>query len=345
MTVSAPDDTPVQRAARLAGGWYNSDDRTAANPGGLGDDGHVDNLPALLVDVGKVAQAVGVDAEAVSAAAASVAGSVEAATTAAGAAVVAKGDAEAAATVAVNAAASVSLPAPAAGDTGKWLQWSGATWELGVIAAATTAAAGLVRLATTAEVQTGTATTCAVTPAAGRAAYVGQGLHTIWVPAATLFPRVTAGCGVSSVETAMNKVMRPTCDFDAATQEHAQCAVAMPKSWDRGPVSFQALWTAAGGSGGVVFGLQNMALSDGDALDAAFGSAVTVTDTLGAAGALHITPTSGAVPILFAGSATADDMVFFQVFRAVADPADTLAQDAQLLGLRLFYTVNAATDA
>lgn len=51
--------TIADTISRLSGGYYNSDDKSAANPGGLGDDGHVDNLPALLEDVGAVAAHVG----------------------------------------------------------------------------------------------------------------------------------------------------------------------------------------------------------------------------------------------------------------------------------------------
>ena len=170
-----------------------------------------------------------------------------------------------------------------------------------------------------------------------------QGKHTIWAPAAAMTSRTTNGAASGTVESATNKIMRKTLDFDTGVQEHAQFAVAMPKSWNEGTVTFQALWTATGGSGGVAWGLQAVAAGDGDALDAAFGTAQTVTDTLIAAGTLHQTAESAAVTA--AGSPAENDLVIFQLFRAVTDAADTLAQDALLLGVRLFYTVNAGSDA
>jgi hypothetical protein len=52
-------ETIDDRIARLRDRYYNSDDKTTSNPGGLGDDGHSENLPSLLADVGLVAEEVG----------------------------------------------------------------------------------------------------------------------------------------------------------------------------------------------------------------------------------------------------------------------------------------------
>lgn len=172
---------------------------------------------------------------------------------------------------------------------------------------------------------------------------VGLGKHTVWLPAAAFTPRLTAGAAWGTGETAAAHVIHRTLDFDPAAQEHAQVTIAMPKSWDRGTVTFQGLWLATGGSGGVAWGMQAVAVGDGGALDAAFGSTVTVTDTVEAAMAVHVTGES--LPVTIAGPPQAGDLVVFQLYRAVADAADTLAQDALLLGVRLFLTVAAATDA
>lgn len=169
------------------------------------------------------------------------------------------------------------------------------------------------------------------------------GKQTVWVPASAMTTRTTNGAAAGSAETATNKVMKKTLDFDTAMQEYAQFTVAMPKSWNEGTVSFQALWTATGGSGGVAWGLQGVAVSDLDNLDAAFGTAQIVADTLGTAGYLHQTGESAAVTV--AGTPAENDLVIFQLYRDVANGSDTLGQDALLLGVRLFYTVNAGNDA
>lgn len=55
---------------RLFGGYYNSAGFSGANPGGLANGGHVQNFPAALLDLGTVAQAVGVQSIAAAGAAA-----------------------------------------------------------------------------------------------------------------------------------------------------------------------------------------------------------------------------------------------------------------------------------
>lgn len=168
------------------------------------------------------------------------------------------------------------------------------------------------------------------------------GRHTVWIPAGAMISRSTAGAAAGSSETTTHKVMRRTLDFDATAIEYAQFSIAMPKAWNCGTVNFQALWQASGGSGGVVFALQGLALSDGEALDNAFGTAVTVTDTLSAANVLHLSSESPAVTL--AGSPAAGDLILFQIFRDPTHAADTLAQDAALLGVRLFYTSHLRSD-
>ena len=49
--------------------------------------------------------------------------------------------------------------------------------------------------------------------------------------------------------------------------------------------------------------------------------------------------------ITIAGTPTAGDTVQFQLNRTVADAGDTMAINARLHGIRLFFTTNAATDA
>ena len=168
------------------------------------------------------------------------------------------------------------------------------------------------------------------------------GLDTIWIPAIAMVSRTTNGAAGTSSESTTNKVMTRSLDFDQTTQEFAQFAVRFPKSWDEGTVTFAPIWTAASGSGGVVFGLAGAALSDDDALDTAYGTAVTSTDTLITANDVHVGPTSAAITI--AGTPAVGDWVTFQVNRTVADGSDTLNADARLLGVALFFTTNAADD-
>jgi hypothetical protein len=114
----------------------------------------------------------------------------------------------------------------------------------------------------------------------------------------------------------------------------------MPKGWNESTVTFQPVWTAASGSGTVIWELRAVALSDDDAIDTAFGTGQTSTDTLLTALDVHIGPESAAITI--AGSPAEGDLVVFQVRR---DVSDTLGVDAKLIAIRLFVTTNAANDA
>lgn len=171
---------------------------------------------------------------------------------------------------------------------------------------------------------------------------IGVGKQTIWVPAAAMTARTTNGAASGTTESTTNKVMNKTLDFDTTTQEFAQFAVAFPKGWDEGTVTFIPYWTAASGSGGVVFGLAGVALSNDDAIDTAFGTAQTSTDTLITALDVHAGPESSAITI--AGTPAEGDLTYFQVNRTVSDGSDTLGVDAKLIGIKLIYTINSTID-
>ncbi|MFM9863664.1 MAG: hypothetical protein ACKVRO_08655 [Micropepsaceae bacterium] len=173
---------------------------------------------------------------------------------------------------------------------------------------------------------------------------VGIGKQTLWIPAGAMTPRATNGPAPGSVETPTNKVMIKTLDFDAATAEFAQAAVQMPKGWNEGTLSGVIVWShgTATVNYNVVWAIQGRAFSDNDPLDAAFGSAVTVTDSGGTADQLYRTGETPAFTL--SGSPAESDVAIFQLQRAATDAADTLAADARLHGVALFYTTNANTD-
>jgi len=174
---------------------------------------------------------------------------------------------------------------------------------------------------------------------------IEQGLHTIWMPATAMKTRTTNGAATGTAELTTNKNMLNSLDFDASTQEFAQFTIRMPKSWNEGTVTFAPTWSHASTTTnfGVVWGLQAVAISNDDAADVAFGTAQTSADTGGTTDDLYIGPTSSAITI--AGSPAAEDLVMFQVNRTVADGSDTMAIDARLIGISVYLTLNAATDA
>lgn len=173
--------------------------------------------------------------------------------------------------------------------------------------------------------------------------HIGIGKHTLWIPAGTMVPRTSNGAAPGSVETPGNKVMLKTLDFDAATWEYAQFAIQMPKGWNEGNMSAVFVWShgAAVTNFAVVWGINAVAVSDGDALDVSFGAAFTLTDTGGIADRLY---RAAETSFSIAGPPAENDVVFVQIWRAGGDAADTLAIDARLHGVALFYTTNANTD-
>lgn len=172
---------------------------------------------------------------------------------------------------------------------------------------------------------------------------IGTGKQTVWIPAGAMIPRTTNGAASGTSELATNDIMLSTLDFDQTTEEGAGFWVAMPKGWNEGTVTFKPFWTAASGTGGVVWGLAGLAVSDDDAMDQAVGAQQTSTDTLIAANDMHIGPESSAITI--GGTPAEGDAVYFQITREVGDGSDTLTADAMLIGIHLYITIDANNDA
>lgn len=175
---------------------------------------------------------------------------------------------------------------------------------------------------------------------------VRQGLHTIPVNAAAMWPRTTTGCAaLATLEMGTNKGNFPYLAFDSSTAEYAQFIVSFPKSWNNGAVTARVRWAhpSTTTNFGVVWKLSGVAISDDDALDVAQGTAQSMTDTGGTTSDLYVSPTSSAITI--GGTPATGDSVLFEISRAPADGSDTMAVDAYLIGVDLFYTINASTDA
>lgn len=173
------------------------------------------------------------------------------------------------------------------------------------------------------------------------------GKQTIWIPASGMIAATTNGPSSAQLEASTNKQNYFVLDFDGAgtTPEYAHFQIAMPKGWDEGTVTYQVFWSStATDTDGVVWGLQAGSYSDNEAIDAAWGTGVTVTDNCqSAAGEVYVSSESSAVTI--AGSPAEGDLCFFRFYRDPSDGSDTAAEDARLIGIKLLYTTNAVNDA
>lgn len=170
------------------------------------------------------------------------------------------------------------------------------------------------------------------------------GIYDVFISAAAFWSRITSGCALlAQTEMTTSLFNIQSLDFDQTTQEFAQCQLVFPRRYNLGTITAETYWTAASGSGGVVFGLSGGAYSNDDALTVALGTAQTMTDTLLATNDLHISPTSSAITL--AGTPAAADFLALQISRNPADGSDTLTADAKFLGVMLHITVTGAVDA
>jgi hypothetical protein len=171
------------------------------------------------------------------------------------------------------------------------------------------------------------------------------GRQTIWFPAHALIARTTNGPASLTSESSTNKNMITGWNFDASTAEYLQTPpVGMPISYNLGTWTAKILWSHASTTTnfGVAWEVAAVATSDGDAIDAAFGTTQVVTDTGGTTRTQYTTSETSAITV--AGSPASGDVIRFQINRAPANGADTMAIDATLEGLWLYFTTNAATD-
>lgn len=179
--------------------------------------------------------------------------------------------------------------------------------------------------------------------AANAALVLLQGLHTLSIPAGAFVATTTNGSTPTTTQSTTNHVMVASQDFDQSTAQYAQVAIPLPKGVSSGAFTARLRWTSASGSGDVIWRVQALALSDGDTIDTAFGTAISVTDTLSSAGNIQTSPTTAAITA--SNGLAKQDVLIVQVSRDAANVADTLNASAKLTAVELFFTLDATTDA
>ena len=179
----------------------------------------------------------------------------------------------------------------------------------------------------------------------GTAAVKIAGKETIWIPANAMFGPTTNPADAAQVETTATRPDLKVFDFDASTKQYTQFSVAMPKSWNEGTVTYQVYWSpSTTNTGNAIFGLQGVACADNDTIDVAYGTAINVTDAgIGTVEDQQVSSESSAMTV--AGSPAAGELTYFQFFRDAADGGDTFTGECRVLGIKLFFTTDAANDA
>jgi len=171
------------------------------------------------------------------------------------------------------------------------------------------------------------------------------GKETMWVPASAMYGPTTNPADAAQVETTAIRPDLKVFDFDASTKQYTQFTVAMPKSWNEGTLTYQVYWSpSTTNTGNCIYGLQGVACADGDTIDVAYGTAIEVTDAgIGTVEDQQITSESSAMTV--AGSPAAGEQTYFQLYRDAADGSDTFTGESRVLGVKIFYTTDAANDA
>jgi hypothetical protein len=177
----------------------------------------------------------------------------------------------------------------------------------------------------------------------GSSAVKVAGKETIWVPATAMYAATTNGAAAGQAELTAGNPELKTFDFDPTTAESVQFNVCFPKSWNEGTITYQTFWSASStdtGTGG--YKLSGVSIADDADYDTAFGTAIanTAKAASGTQDDLIINDESGAVTI---ASAAADTNTILKLERNVA--TDTNTGDLRLVGVKIFYTTDAANDA
>lgn len=167
--------------------------------------------------------------------------------------------------------------------------------------------------------------------------------RTVWVPAGAMIVPSTGGAAAATTrELATHDVNISYIEFADGSDLEAQFWLPFPKGWNEGTVTYKVFWTStSGSSGNVVWELSAVSFANDDAMDAAAGTAVSVTSAWTADNDLHISSESSAVTISGAGES---ELQLFRLIRNGDDAGDTLTAVAQLLGVQIFYTRDAHED-
>lgn len=168
------------------------------------------------------------------------------------------------------------------------------------------------------------------------------GKHKLSISAAALRPDTSSPAAAADVK--LGNVQMYVLDFDQSSIEGAWFQISMPSSSDETvAMTFIPVWTAASGSGDVVWTMFSWARGNDDPItDAGFPTGASSIDTLTATGDLCRGPESGSMTP--DDTWAANDTIFFTIVRNGASGSDTLNADARLLGIELYITTNEAVD-
>lgn len=167
----------------------------------------------------------------------------------------------------------------------------------------------------------------------------GGGPAEVVLDSGEFYGLVTNGASPGFRELATNDVALPTLNFDDVTQEYAECRWFVPSNWDGNDIPVELEWTTAAdptgtGDDGVRWEVSVLILANDDEIDAAFSTAVAVSDTA--------TATTGADRLyrsasfnLDAADLTADRRCIIRLSRVPSHGDDDMTGDAEFIAMIL----------
>lgn len=152
--------------------------------------------------------------------------------------------------------------------------------------------------------------------------------------------------GFYTAETSTNKVNFRGTKFPASASDvNHEHGCIMPGNYNGGTITAKPIFyttSTDASSHTIVFSLQAVAFADGDAMDTAYGTAVTSTKTCASSIANTIIIGDATAAITIANTPAGGKWVQFRTTRV---GSDTHTGDIVLLGWLVTYTTNAYTDA
>lgn len=175
--------------------------------------------------------------------------------------------------------------------------------------------------------------------ASGEIGLTNKGKHSIPIMATAFKPDTAAGPTLATYSTYIEGL-----EFPDASTRYAYFYFPVPKSISPGTFTAAIEWShpTASTSFAVVWEVSALAVSDGDSMTAAFGTAQTVTDIGGAANTRYMTAETGAITP--SGTWTAGDGLLIRVGRLGANAGDTLLTGALFRAAVLNFSTTAETD-
>ena len=168
------------------------------------------------------------------------------------------------------------------------------------------------------------------------------GLHSIYIPASAMYPNTSFGCSALTQVELSNGPEIKVLDFATASDEFCQFTISFPKSWNEGTLTYEVYWMGGNtDTGDVVWQLKGVCFDDSDPVDTTFGSPANTT-AKAHSGTTNDINRSVSASACTVKNATTDSITFFQLNRDIS--ADSYNADARLLGMKIFYTIDAGND-